>query len=98
MAVGVGELQVEWFEAAKPRQADASCRNRADIHSFHIIGACDTVGDIPATLHDPLVGGDIISHEAEDHHDYMFGYADRVAVGHFGHRHTAVHCGLQIDM
>src|SRR5271168_4119958 len=58
----------------------------------------DTVGDIPAALDDPLVRGDVVPHQAENHHNHVFGDADRVAIGDLGHGDATVDSGLKIDM
>ena len=75
------KMHVEGLQSAQHRKADAAGRARADVHALDVIGPFDTVGDVPAALHHPLVGGNIVPHESEDHHHHMFGDADRIAVG-----------------
>src|SRR3546814_6707378 len=65
--------------------------------AFDIIGACNAIVDVPAALHNPLVGGDIVAHEAENHHHDMLRDADRVAVGDFGNRNAAIDRRLKVD-
>ena len=74
------KMPVEGLEPAKHRKADATCGHRADVHALDVIGARDAVGDVPAALHHPLVGGNVVPHEPEDHHHDMLGDADRIAV------------------
>ena len=79
-------------------KTDAAGRNGADLHSLDVVGTRGAVRDVPAALHHPLVGRDVIADEAEDHHDDMLGDADRIAVGDLGHRYAVVDRGLQVDM
>ena len=57
------KMPVEGLEPAKHRKADAAGGDRADVHAFDLIGARDAVGDVPAALHHPLVGGNVVPHE-----------------------------------
>src|SRR3954454_775371 len=75
--IGVVEIDVERLQPAKHREADPSGRDSADMHSLDVVGPGDAVGDVPATLHHPLVRGKIVPDEGQDHHDHMLGDADR---------------------
>jgi hypothetical protein len=75
------KMPVEGLEPAKHRKADAARDDRADVHALDVIGARDAVSDVPAALHDPLVGANVVPQEPEDHHNNMFGDADRIVVG-----------------
>ena len=86
VSIVIVKMHVEGLESAQHRKADAAGRDRADMHALDVIGPFDTVSDIPAALHYPLIGGNIVSHEPEDHHHHMLGDADRIAVGHLGDR------------
>ena len=94
----VMQMHVEGLEPAKHGEADAAGGDRADVHALDIIGARDAVGDVPAALHHPLVGGNVVPHEPEDHHHDVFGDADRIAVGDLGDRDPAVDRGLKVDV
>lgn len=98
VAVGVMQCDVERPQPAQHRAADPARADGSDLHPLDIVGARDTVGDIPAAIDDQLVGGDVVSHQRQDHHHLMLGHADRIAVGHLGDGDAAVHRGLQIDM
>jgi hypothetical protein len=51
------------------------------MHAFEVIGPLDAVGDVPAAFAYPVMRGDIIAHQAENHHHHMFGHADAVRIG-----------------
>ena len=92
------QLHVEGLEALQHGQADAAGGHGAHGHALDIVGAGHAIGDVPAAFHDPVVGRDVVAHEAEDHHHDMFGNADAIAVGHLGDGDAAIHGGLEIDM
>ena len=79
VTIRVVQMHVEGLQAAQHREADPAGGDRAHMHALDIIGARDTVGDVLAALHHPLVGGNVVPHEPEDHHHDMFGDADRIA-------------------
>src|SRR5207249_9848792 len=80
MTVGIVQLDVEGLEAAEHRRADASRSHRAHRHSYQIVGAGYTVGDVPSAVHDPLIRRDVIAHQRQDHHHDVLRHADAVAV------------------
>ena len=71
---------------------------RADLHALQVVGALDAVGDVPAAVDDPLVGGDVVAHEREDHHHDVLGDADAVAVGDLGDGDAVLDRRLQVDV
>src|SRR5438105_5728789 len=77
MAVEIMEVHVERLEPAEYRAADPPRSDGPDVHFLDIIGTRDAIGDVPAALQDPVVRWEVIAHEAEDHHHYMLGDADR---------------------
>jgi hypothetical protein len=92
------KMPVEGVEPAKQRKADAAGGDRADVHALDVTGARDALGDVPAALHRPLAGGNVVPHEPQDHHHDMFGDADRIAVGDLADRNPAVDRGPKVDM
>jgi len=68
------------------------------VHALDVVGTRDTVRDVPTTLHDPLVGGNVVTNEPEDHHHDVLGDADGVAISHFGHSDAAINRRLKVDM
>ena len=91
-------MHIEGFQALQHGKANAAGGDGADMHAFDVIGALDAVGDVPAALHHPLIGRNVIAHEREDHHDHMLGDADRIAEGDFGDCDTLVHRRLKIGV
>src|SRR6202034_4134859 len=69
-----------------------------DVHALDVVGLFNAVGDIPAAVRRPLVGGNEIAHQREDLHDGVFGDADAVAEGHLGDRDPARDRGVEIDV
>jgi len=63
VAVIIVQVHVEGFQAPQHGETDAARRDRAHMHAFDVIGALDAVGDVPAALHHPLIGRDIIADE-----------------------------------
>ncbi len=96
--VVVMQLDVERLEPAQRREADAARRDGADIHAFEVVGALDAIGDVPAASDHPAVGGDVVAHQRQDHHDDVLGDTDRVAVGHLGDGDALVHGGLKVGV
>src|ERR1700679_2059588 len=92
------ELNVKGFEATQHCKSNSTGGNRADLHRLQIVGPLDAVGDVPTAVDDPLVRGDIVAHQRQDHHHDMLGDADTVAVRDFCHGDPALHCGFQVDM
>ena len=98
MTIGVVQLDVERLQAAQHGQADAAGRDGSHLHALEVVRALDAVGDVPAASHDPSVGGDVVAHQREDHHDDVLGDADRVRVGDLGDGDPAVDRRLQVDV
>ena len=76
MTVEIMEMHVERLEPAKHRAADPARGDGADMHALDVIGSAGAIGDVPATLHHPIVRRQVISNQAENHHHYMLGDAD----------------------
>ena len=98
VTVEVMEVHVEWFQPTQHGKTNTSRRDRADVHTFHVIRTRHTIGDVPAPLYHPLVGRDVVAHEAKNHHDDVFGDADRVAISDFYDSYSALTRRLQVDM
>ena len=96
MPIGIVQLDVEGLEAAEDRRADASRSHRAHRHSFQIVGAGYTVGDVPSAVHDPLIRRDVIAHQRQDHHHDVLRHADAVAVRDLGDGHPSLDGCLQV--
>ena len=92
------QLDVEWLETPEHGGADATRRNRADVHALEVVRARDAIGDVPTTVDYPLMRRQIIAHQRENHHYDMLGYADAIAVGHLGDGHPPRHRCLQVNM
>jgi len=92
------QLHVEGLEPAQYRQANASGSDRANFHAFHVVRACDAIGNVPTAFHDPLIGWNVVSYQPQDHHDHMLGHADAVTESNFGNRDAVLDGGLKIDM
>src|SRR6202012_3068973 len=93
-------MQVD-IERSHPPQhglADAAGGDHADVHALDVVSAFDAVGDVPATVGRPLVGGNEIAHQREDLHHRVFGNADAIAEGHLGNRDPAGYRRIEIDM
>ena len=56
-------MHVERLQATQHREADTAGGDSADVHALDIIGPFDAVGDIPAALHHPLVGGNVVPYD-----------------------------------
>src|SRR5271156_65826 len=74
--VSVVQMHIEWLQPAKHGEAYATRGDRADMHSLNVVRARNAIGDVPSALHDPLVRGNVVPHEAEYHHHHVFGDAD----------------------
>ena len=98
VAVGVVQPDIERRKAPQHRRADPSRRDRPDLHPLQVVLARGAVGDVPAAVHHPLIGRDVVAYEREDHHHDVLGDADAVAVGDLGDRDPALDGGLQIDV
>ena len=96
--VVVMQLDVERLQPAQRREADAAGGDGADIHAFEVVGALDAIGDVPAASDHPAVGGDVVAHQRQDHHDDVLGHADGIAVRHLGDGDALVHRGLKIGV
>ena len=92
------QLDVERLQPAQRGEADAARRDGADIHAFEVVGAFDAIGDVPAASHHPPVGGDVVAHQRQDHHDDVLRHADGIAVRHLGDGDALVHRGLKIGV
>src|SRR5271168_174133 len=91
-------MHVEGLQAAEHGEADTAGGDSADVHALDIIGAFDAVGDIPAILHHPLVGGNVVPHEPENHHHDVFGDADRIAVSDLGDGDPTIDRSLKVNV
>jgi len=98
VAVGVVKADVERGEPPQDRRADAPGGYAPHLHALEVVGAGGAVGDVPAPIEHPLVGGDVVAHEREDHHHDVLGHADAVRVGHLGDRQAVLDRGLQVDV
>ena len=98
VAVRVVEADLERFQAAQHRRADAARADRADLHALEVVRARDGVRDVPAAVeHDP-VRGQVVADERQDHHHDVLGDADRVRVGDLGDRDLVVDRRLEVDV
>ena len=95
---GVVEAHLERLQAPQHGGADPAGGHGSDLHPLDVIGAGHAVGDVPAAVDHPLVGGDVVADQRQDHHHHVLGDADAVAVGDLGDRHPGVHRRLQVDV
>jgi hypothetical protein len=99
MAIHVMQFHIERLQQAQDAQTDAAGSHGADVHRFQIVGgARHAVGDISAAFDHPVIGRDIVAHQRERHHHYVFGNAVAVAVGDFGDSNAALHGCLQVGV
>ena len=92
------QVDVERRHPPQHGSADAARGDHADVHALDVVAAFDAVGDIPAAVGRPLVGGNEIAHQRQDLHDGVLGDADAVAEGHLGDRDPAGDRGVEINM
>ena len=97
-SVGVVQPDVERCQPAQHGLADAAGGDHTDVHALEVIGVLDAVGDIPASVGDPFVGGDKIAHQRQDLHDGVLGHTDAVAVGDLGDGDPAGNRRVEIDV
>src|SRR5713226_2375407 len=98
MAVGVAQLDVEGLQAPQHSRADPPRGNGAYGHALEVVGPRYAIGDVPAVLHDPSVGGDVVPHQRQDDHDHMFGDTDAVAVRHLCDGDAVIDRSLEGDV
>ena len=91
-------MHIEGFQAPQHGKANAAGGDGADMHAFDVIGALDAIGDVPAALHHPLIGRNVIANERQDHHDHMLGNADRIAEGDLGDCDLVFHRRLKVGV
>jgi len=53
--VGVMQADIEGGQAAQHGLADAAGGDHPYVHALDVVGVCDAVGDIPASVGRPLV-------------------------------------------
>ena len=63
VAVIIVQMHIEGFQAPQYGKPNAAGGDGADMHAFDVIGALHAIGDIPAALHHPLIGRNVIAHE-----------------------------------
>jgi hypothetical protein len=68
------------------------------VHALDVVGPGHTVGDVPATVADPLVRRQVVADQPEDHHHHVLGDADAVAEGHLGDRDAVCDRRVQVDV
>ena len=98
MPIGIVEMHVERLQSAKHGKANPPGCDRTHMHSLDVVRAGHAVGDIPTALYDPLIGRNVVPHQAEDHHHHVLGDADRIAIGNLGHGNAALDRRLEIDV
>ena len=96
--VGVVQADLERLEPAQNGRADPAGSHRPHLHPLEVVGAGHAVGDVPTALDHPLVGGDVVANERQNHHHHMLGDADAVRVRDLGNRDPALDRRLQINV
>jgi len=66
VAIAVVQLHIKRVHAAQDSKANATGGDRAEVHALHVVRALDAVGDVPAAIHDRLVGRDVVAHQGEN--------------------------------
>jgi len=61
VAVIIVQMHIEGFQAFQHGKANAAGGDGAGMHAFDVIGALDAIGDVPAALHHPLIGRNVIA-------------------------------------
>src|SRR5277367_4243092 len=92
------QVDVERRHPPQHGSADAAGGDHADVHALDVVGVFDAVGDIPAAVRRPLVGGNEIAHQRQDLHDGVLGDADAVAEGDLGDGDPAGNGRVEIDV
>src|SRR5262249_48424555 len=96
--VRIMQLHIEGFESTQHSKSDTACAHTADTHAFEVIGALNTICDVPAALDDPTIGGDVVSDERQNQHHHMLSDTDRIGKGYLSNRDPLVHGCLKIGM
>ena len=72
LPIVVVQTDIEWLQPTQDCSTYATSCDRSHMHSFNVVGTSHTICDIPSTLHNPLVGGDVVANERQDHHRGVF--------------------------
>ena len=96
--LAVVQADVEGGQPAQHGEADPAGGEDPDVHALEVVGPFHAVGDVPAAVGDPVVGGEEVAHQGQDLHDGVLGHADAVAEGHLGHGDAAGDRRVQVDV
>ncbi len=94
--VGVVQRDVERLEPPEHGRADPPGSKRPDGHAFHVVGPLHAVGDVPPALDHPLVGGDVVADQRQDHHHHVLRDTDAVGEGDLGDGQAGLAGRLQV--
>src|SRR5215510_1282759 len=98
MALEIVQLHFEGLEPPQNRKPNSTSSNCPDMHALQIVGALDTVSDVPTAFLHPLVRRKIVANERQDHHDCMLSHADAIRSGHFSNRNAVFDGSFKIDV
>src|SRR5262249_15848826 len=98
MPLRVVKSHVEGLETLQYGLADAPCCDDSDVHAFQVVSSLDTVGNVPATLDDPLVRRDVIADKRQNLHDCVFRNAEAVAERNLSDRDAMLGGRFEVDM
>src|SRR5580704_16286160 len=98
LPIEIMQMHVKRLQPPQDSSANSSGSHRSDVHTFDVVRTLYAIGDIPSALYYPPIRGQVVAYEREDHHHRMFGDADRIGIGYFGHGDATVDRSLEIDM
>ena len=84
VSIGVVQSHLKRLQPPEYSRTDPTGSDRPDLHPFEVVRPGDAVGDVPAALDDPLIRGDVVADQRQDHHHHMLGHADAVGIGDLG--------------
>src|SRR5580658_2592077 len=92
------ELDVERLEPPQDGKTDSTSGYSSDMHPLKIVGAGDTIRDIPSPVHGAFVRWKVVANQLQDHHHRVLGDANAVRVGFLSNGDAGCRCRRQIDM
>jgi hypothetical protein len=98
VALKVVQLHFERFEPPQNCKPNSTSSNCPDVHALQIVGALNTVGNVPSASLHPLVCRKIVANERQDHHDCMLSDADTIRSGHFSNRNAVFDGSFEINV
>lgn len=93
------QLDIERLHETQHTQTNAASSDNTNIHTLNVVRLGDAVGNVPAALlAGPLVGGDVVAHETENHHNGVLGNTVGVGVSDLSNSDTGLVGSIEIDV